>query len=109
MLRKSKRKILGNPDRPRLVVSVGNNSLYAQVIDDLKGITLVGIASNGPELAKVIKHGGNIEAAKKVGLAIAKAALAKGITKVVFDRNKNLYHGRIKALADSAREGGLQF
>jgi large subunit ribosomal protein L18 len=91
------------------VVSAGNQSIYAQVIDDSKGVTLAGISTSSEAIAKTIKHGGNVDAAKKVGLAIAKAAIAKGVKKVVFDRNGNLYHGRIKALADSAREGGLEF
>ena len=99
-------KVNGTPERPRLNVFRSETNIYAQIIDDTKGITLVSASSlekgfEGP--------GSNIEAAKKVGLAIAERAKAKGIDTVVFDRGGYLYHGRVKALAEGAREGGLQF
>ena len=99
-------KISGTPERPRLCVFRSETNIYAQVIDDTKGITLVSASSlekgfEGP--------GSNCEAAKKVGEAIAERARAKGIETVVFDRGGYLYHGRVKALAEGAREGGLQF
>jgi large subunit ribosomal protein L18 len=84
--------------------------IYAQVIDDTKGMTLVAASTVEPELREKLKEkGGNIEAAKMVGTAIAKKAAEKGITKVVFDRGGQIYHGRVKALATAAREGGLEF
>lgn len=92
-----------NANAPRLVVSRSNNYIYAQVIDDLKGITLCGADS------RKIKIASKIEAAKEVGKLIANEALGKNIKKVVFDRGAYLYHGRIKALAEGAREGGLEF
>jgi large subunit ribosomal protein L18 len=97
-------KIAGTAERPRLTVYRSNSAMYAQVVDDLSGKTLFSATSfvNG-------KVNNNIEASKKVGIAIAEKAIAAGITKVVFDRNGYLYHGRIKSLAEGAREGGLQF
>jgi large subunit ribosomal protein L18 len=97
-------KIAGTAERPRLTVYRSNSAMYAQVVDDLSGKTLFSATSfvNG-------KVNNNIEASKKVGTAIAEKAVAAGITKVVFDRNGYLYHGRIKSLAEGAREGGLQF
>ena len=99
-------KVSGTPERPRLNVFRSETNIYAQVIDDTKGVTLVPASSlekgfEGP--------GSNCEAAKKVGLAVAERARAKGIEAVVFDRGGYLYHGRVKALAEGAREGGLQF
>ena len=98
-------KISGTAERPRLNVFRSNKNIYAQIIDDLSGVTLV--AANSQE--KGFEGGGNKEAAKKVGLAIAERAKAKGITCVVFDRGGYLYHGRVQELAEGAREGGLQF
>ena len=98
------RKTLSGPTaRPRLSVYRSNTGIYAQVIDDSKGITIVASSS------KVLKIGKTLDAAKQVGSDVAKKALAKGIKAVVFDRSGYLYHGRIKALADAAREAGLQF
>jgi large subunit ribosomal protein L18 len=97
-------KIAGSAERPRLTVYRSNTAVYAQLVDDLAGKTLFAATSY-----KKDKVNNNIEAAKTVGLAIAKAAADAGITKVVFDRNGYLYHGRIKSLAEGAREGGLQF
>ena len=99
-------KVNGTSERPRLNVFRSETNIYAQIIDDTKGITLVSASSlekgfEGPR--------GNIEAAKKVGLAVAERAKAKGIDTVVFDRGGYLYHGRVAALAEGAREGGLQF
>jgi large subunit ribosomal protein L18 len=98
-------KISGTSDRPRLAVYRSNKHISAQIIDDTKGITLVATGSQNLKL----ENGGNVEAAKKVGEEIAKLALSKNITNVVFDRGGFLYHGRVKALADAAREAGLQF
>lgn len=98
-------KVSGTPERPRLSVYRSNGNIYAQIIDDVKGNTLVSTSS----LILKLENGGNIEAAQKVGAEIAKLALDKDIKAVVFDRGGYLYHGRIKALADSAREAGLEF
>ena len=99
-------KVSGTPERPRLNVFRSGTNIYAQIIDDTKGVTLVSASSlekgfEGP--------GSTCEAAKKVGETIAERAKAKGIEAVVFDRGGYLYHGRVKALAEGAREGGLQF
>ena len=100
------RKIVnGTPDCPRLNVFRSNANIYAQVIDDVSGKTLCSASS----LELKLENGGNIEAAKKVGEAIAKKALAKGIETVAFDRSGFLYHGRVKELAEGARSGGLKF
>jgi large subunit ribosomal protein L18 len=98
-------KLSGTTERPRLNVYRSLNHIYAQVIDDQKGETLAAVST----LALKLKTGGNVAAAKEIGKAIAEKATAKGIKKVVFDRGGFLYHGRIKALADAAREGGLEF
>lgn len=99
-------KIAGTPERPRLNVFRSGSNIYAQLIDDASGVTLAAASS----LEKGFEgSGGNIEAAKKVGLAIAERAKAKGISVVVFDRGGYLYHGRVQALAEGAREGGLEF
>jgi len=97
-------KITGTAERPRLTVYRSNSAVYAQIIDDNQGKTLVAASSYVKG-----KVNNNIEAASKVGKAIAAQAQAAGITKVVFDRNGYLYHGRVKSLAEGAREGGLQF
>jgi large subunit ribosomal protein L18 len=98
-------KISGTAVRPRLNVYRSLNHIYAQVIDDLKGETLASAST----LAAKIPAGGNIAAAKEVGKLVAELAIEKGVKKVVFDRGGYLYHGRIKALADAAREAGLDF
>jgi large subunit ribosomal protein L18 len=100
-------KIVGTPERPRLSVFRSSKHIYAQLIDDLAGKTLA--AASTTAKATDVKYGGNVKAAKSVGLKIAEAAKAKGITQVAFDRGHYRYHGRVKALADAAREGGLQF
>ncbi len=107
--RRVRKKVFGTPERPRLSVYGSLNHIYAQIIDDMKGHTLVAASTLDKELKGEIKHGGNVESAKKVGLLIARRAVEKGIKKVVFDRGGFRYHGRIKALADAAREGGLEF
>ena len=99
-------KISGTPERPRLNVFRSNANIYAQIIDDVNGVTLVS--------ANTLEKGfegatGNAEAAKKVGTVLAERAKAKGIEEVVFDRGGYVYHGRVAALAEGAREGGLQF
>ncbi|HEX4285382.1 MAG TPA: 50S ribosomal protein L18 [Terracidiphilus sp.] len=98
-------KLSGTTDRPRLNVYRSLNHIYAQLIDDQKGETLASVSTLGLK----VKTGGNVAAAKEIGKAIAEKATSKGIKKVVFDRGGFLYHGRIKALADAAREGGLEF
>ncbi len=98
--------ISGTAECPRLNVYRSIANIYAQIIDDNKGVTLVSAGSNGKEFSS---YGGNIEAAKAVGAAVAKKALEKGITNVVFDRGGYVYHGRVAALAEAAREAGLKF
>ncbi|SMO79610.1 50S ribosomal protein L18 [Melghirimyces algeriensis] len=104
-----RKKIVGTPERPRLNVFRSSKNMYVQVIDDLNGHTLVSASTLDNELKELGIYGGNVEAARKVGELIAKRANEKGIQKVVFDRGGYLYHGRIKALAEGAREGGLNF
>ena len=104
-----RKKITGSPARPRLNVFKSARHIYAQLIDDTTGVTLVAASTLMEGVAEGLGHTGNIEAAAKVGAAIAKKALEKDITAVVFDRNGFLYHGRIKALAEAARENGLSF
>ena len=100
-----RKKISGTPDMPRLSVYRSNKHIQAQIIDDTKGATLVASSSVALKLA----NGSNMEAAAKVGEDLAAKALAKGIKKVAFDRAGYLYHGRVAALADAARKGGLDF
>ncbi|HZP18283.1 MAG TPA: 50S ribosomal protein L18 [Terriglobales bacterium] len=103
-----RKKVMGTAERPRLNVYRSLNHIYAQVIDDLKGVTLVAASSSeGKKEAR--PSGGNLSAAKAVGKAVAERAKAKGISKVVFDRGGYIYHGRVKALADAARQAGLEF
>ncbi len=105
-----RRRVFGTPERPRLTVSRSLQHIYAQVIDDTKGHTLVSMSTrNQPVREEVGTKAGNKGAAAKVGEALAKAAAEKGITAVVFDRNGYKFHGRIKALADAARKAGLKF
>ena len=99
----------GTSERPRLAVFRSDKHIYAQLIDDYAGRTLAAAASTLTDVRGDLRNGGNIEAAKRVGRAIAERAKAAGITKVAFDRGGRKYHGRVKALADAAREGGLQF
>lgn len=104
-----RKKLHGTADAPRLCVHKSNLHIYAQIIDDTTHVTLVSASSVEPELRKQLKTGANIAAAETIGDLVAKRAIEKGIQSVVFDRNGNLYHGRIKALADKAREAGLYF
>ena len=99
----------GTPERPRLCVFRSNKNISVQIIDDVNGVTLAAASTLDKELKGQIEYGGNKEAAKKVGEAIAKRALEKGIETVAFDRGGFLYHGRVKELADGAREAGLKF
>jgi len=100
-------RVEGTMERPRLAVFRSNKHIYVQLVDDHKGHTLVAASSTEEELKE--KVGGTIEGAKTLGTLLAKRALAKNISQVVFDRGGYLYHGRVKALADAAREGGLKF
>jgi len=103
-------KIFGTPERPRLSVYRSLKHIYAQIIDDTKGHTLVAMSSLSKEIRDEVKNcKTKTDVIRVVGLALAKKALEKGITKVVFDRNGYKYHGRVKALAEAAREGGLIF
>jgi len=102
-------RVMGTTERPRLCVYRSLGHIYTQVIDDRTGQTLASASSVDKETKKNLKGGGNIAAAKVIGKAIADRAKAVGVTKVVFDRGGYKYHGRVKALADAAREAGLQF
>ena len=104
-----RREISGTSQRPRLCVFRSANNIYAQIIDDTKRVTLVAASSLEAEVKSAVNHTGNKEAAKKVGELVAKKAVEKGITEVVFDRGGYLYHGRIQELAEGAREAGLKF
>jgi len=104
-----RKKITGSPACPRLNVYRSNKHMYAQVIDDVSGQTRVAASTLSPELKGKLKGTGNREAAKQVGMLVAQKCMAQQITTVVFDSSGFLYHGRVKALADSAREGGLKF
>jgi large subunit ribosomal protein L18 len=105
--RRIRARLEGNADRPRLSVFRSNRNFFVQLVDDVKGHTLVSASSLEEELKD--KGGSTIEGAKNLGILLAKRALAKNISQIVFDRSGYLYHGRIKALADAAREGGLKF
>jgi large subunit ribosomal protein L18 len=104
-----RKRIIGTTDRPRLCVHRTTRHIRAQVIDDLTGKTIVAASSLDKDVRSVIKGGGNIAASKVVGKVVAERARAKGVEKVVFDRGGYQYHGRVQALADSAREAGLKF
>lgn len=104
-----RKKVTGSPERPRLNVFKSARHIYAQLIDDTTGATLAAASTVMGEVAEGLEYTGNVDAAAKVGAAIAKKALEKDIKTVVFDRNGFLYHGRIKALAEAARENGLLF
>lgn len=104
-----RKKVKGTSERPRLNVFKSAKHIYAQLIDDTTGKTLVATSTLADDVKSELSYTGNVEAAQKVGAAIAKKALDQQISSVVFDRNGFLYHGRIKALADSARENGLSF
>jgi len=101
--------VSGTPERPRLSVFRSHKHIYAQIIDDVAGKTLCSASSLNKEISDQIKHGGDVKAAELVGAALAQRAVMKGIKKVVFDRGPYKYHGRVKALAESARKAGLEF
>jgi large subunit ribosomal protein L18 len=107
--RRVRGKISGSPERPRLSIFRSNEHIYAQVIDDTQHQTLVSASTVEPDLKASLSSGSNCDASAQVGKLIAVRLLEKGINKVVFDRGGNLYHGRVKALADAAREAGLDF
>lgn len=107
--RRVRKKITGTAERPRLSVFRSANHIYAQLIDDTKGVTIASASTLDDDVKSKAGTGGNIEAAKLVGEIIAKRASEKKIDQVVFDRGGFLYHGRVKALADAAREAGLKF
>lgn len=104
-----RKKIIGTAERPRLSVHRGHKHIYAQIINDDMGQTILSISTLSPELKSKLKVHDNIKAAESIGELVAKKATEKGIKKVVFDRSGYLYHGRIKALAEAARKAGLEF
>jgi large subunit ribosomal protein L18 len=104
-----RRNITGTAERPRLSVFRSSKHIYAQLVDDLSGVTLAAASSRTADFKKSVAYGGNVKAAQAVGKHLAAVAKGKGIAKAAFDRGHYRYHGRVKALADGAREGGLQF
>ncbi|MBJ9993406.1 MULTISPECIES: 50S ribosomal protein L18 [Paenibacillus] len=104
-----RKKIQGTAERPRLNVFRSSKHIYAQLIDDVAGVTIVSASTVDKEISGSVKNGGSVEAARQVGELVAKRAKEKGHTSIVFDRGGYLYHGRIQALADAAREAGLEF
>lgn len=106
---RARKKIVGTPERPRLSVYRSLRHMYAQVIDDQAGVTLAAASTLEPTLRNQLQATGNADAAREVGRLIAQRAKEKGISRVVFDRGGNKYHGRVQALAEGAREGGLEF
>ena len=104
-----RKTLFGSPERPRLSVFRSDKHIYAQLIDDYTGKTLAAAATTAADVRGDLRNGGNIEGAKRVGKAIAERAKSIGVNKVAFDRGGRMYHGRVKALADAARESGLQF
>ena len=107
--RRVRKKVVGSVERPRLCVFRSSKHIYAQLVEDVTGKTLAAASTVAKGVDDSVKYSGNVEAAKVVGKKIAEAALAKDIKHVIFDRNGFLYHGRVKALADAAREAGLTF
>ena len=107
--RRVRGKISGTAARPRLCVTRSNSNIYAQVIDDVAHVTICGVSTLGPDFKATGKSGATVEGAAELGAIVGKLAQEKGVTEVVFDRGGNLYPGRIKALADAAREAGLKF
>lgn len=102
-------KISGTPERPRLCVTRSNNNIYVQIVDDVAHKTICGVSTLGPEFKATEKSGATIEGATALGEIVGKKAKESGVTEVVFDRGGHLYHGRVKALAEAAREAGLKF
>ena len=107
--RRLRSRLSGTPERPRLAVFRSNNHMYAQVIDDVAGNTIVSASTLQADVKDGLEKTNNVEAATKLGEVIAKKALDKGITEVVYDRGGYIYQGKVKALADAAREAGLEF
>lgn len=107
--RRIRRSVYGTSERPRLAVFRSNQHIYAQIIDDTKHHTLVAASTLDPDVRKDLEISANCNASTQVGKLIAERALAQGVTQVVFDRGGNLYHGRVRALAEAAREAGLEF
>ena len=105
----NRNRLRSDSDAPRMCVTRSNKNIYCQIIDDVAGKTLVAVGSQGKEIRESLGYGGNSDAAGKIGATIAEKALAAGIKKVKFDRGANKYHGRLAALADAAREAGLEF
>lgn len=106
---KVRKRISGTPERPRMAVFRSNNHMYVQVIDDVAGNTLVSASTLQGEVKEGLEKTNNVDAAAKLGTVIAKRAIDKGIKTVVFDRGGYIYHGKVKALAEAAREAGLEF
>ena len=104
-----RKRLQGTGEKPRLSVYKSLNNIYAQLVDDVAGKTILSASTLEKDIRSSVKHGGNLDAAKKVGASLAQKALSKKITNVVFDRGGYRYHGCIKALADAAREQGLKF
>jgi large subunit ribosomal protein L18 len=104
-----RKKVQGSKERPRMSVCFTNQNIYVQFIDDIAGMTLASASTRAKGKAAPKKAGANVETAKRLGTAAAEVAKSKGIHQIVFDRSGNRYHGKVKALADAAREGGLKF
>jgi large subunit ribosomal protein L18 len=104
-----RRRVSGTPARPRLCVFRSHKHIVAQVVDDTQGRTLLGLSTQSTAVREGLRQGGNIKAAQAIGAKLAELARARGITKVAFDRGGYKYHGRVKALAEAARAGGLEF
>lgn len=107
--RRVRGKVSGTPERPRLCVTRSNNNVYVQVVDDIAHTTILGVSTLGADFKATGAKSGTVEGASALGKIAGEKALAAGITKVVFDRGGHLYHGRVKAVADGAREAGLEF
>lgn len=107
--RRIRKRVVGTAEKPRLSVHRSHQNLFLQIIDDVKGETLVGISTQDPEFRKQVSYGGNLKAAAALGEVLAQRAKSKGITRIVFDRGGYLYHGRVRAVAEAARKGGLEF
>ena len=107
--RRVRGKVSGTAARPRLCVTRSNSNIYVQFVDDVEGKTLLGVSTLGADFKATGKNGANVEGAKELGAIAGKKAVEAGITTIVFDRGGNLYHGRVQALADAAREAGLVF
>ena len=107
--RRVRGKISGTAARPRMCVTRSNNNIYVQVIDDVARKTLIGVSTLGPEFKATGKKGATVEGAAAIGEIVGKKAVEAGITEIVFDRGGHLYHGRVKAVAEAAREAGLKF